>query len=147
MSNGEQRYYSYNVIKRIIREGFYINKANSELIKYFDTKIKMQKEISYQHLDTLYKFNSNFDYTSRISKLKRQKSNAKRSNTDAKNTFINSDNKEVSEYNTNLITLLNTMFPGNNKDILITCVRDDQEYGKVRGALDTLKLVEDLKST
>lgn len=134
--------YKYNTINRIISEGFYINKANAELINYFDKKLKMQKDKSYQNIETPYKFSENFDYSINISK-----SNTSKSNTETKNTFINMDGYKVNEYNTNLITLLTSMFPGKNKDILITCVRDDKEYGKVKGALDTLKLVEDLKST
>ncbi len=135
--NKEIYIYNYNTINRIISEGFYINKANAELINYFDKKLKMQQDKSYQYVETPYKFNENFDYNS--------KTNTK--NTETKNTFITQDGMKVNEYNTNLITLLTSMFPGKNKDILITCVRDDKEYGKVKGALDTLKLVEDLKST
>lgn len=141
-----EQYYSYNIIKRIIREGFYINKANSELIEYFDKKLKMQKQKSFISLDTSYKFDENFSYINRSKQMMNNLSN-NLSNAEIKNTFIDENGNKVNQYNTNLISLLTSMFPGNNKDILITCVRDDQEYGKVRGALDTLKLVEDLKST
>jgi hypothetical protein len=142
-----EQYYSYNVIKRIIREGFYINKANSELIEYFDKKIKMQNQKTFTSLNTSYKFDDNFSYSTRVNKSTVKSSNSQKSNAELKNTFVDENGQAVNQYNTKLVSLLTTMFPGNNKDILITCVRDDQEYGKVRGALDTLKLVEDLKST
>jgi Kinesin motor domain len=144
--NQDKYTYKYSMINRIISEGFYINKANAELISYFDKKIKMQKDMSYQSKDTPYKFYENFDYTTPVNKSKTNTNN-KQFNTETKNTFINMKGEGVNEYNTNLIPLLTSMFPGKNKDILITCVRDDKEYGKVKGALDTLKLVEDLKST
>lgn len=143
--------YSYNTIKRIIREGFYINKANSELIEYFDKKINLQKLLSDSFENTSYVFNGNFDYTTRTNKVKVscliEQTKSNKSKAELKNSYKDEKNNIVNKYNTSLLTLLTSMFPGNNKDVLITCVRDDQEYGKIKGALDTLKLVEDLKST
>jgi hypothetical protein len=44
-------------------------------------------------------------------------------------------------------TIVEEFTADNSKDIMFSCIRDDKELGKVLGAIDTLLLVQDLKST
>jgi hypothetical protein len=135
-------YHRYYVSSQIIKEGFYINLANAELINYFERKRNFDldgKTIS--KITSDYEFNNNFDFK----KYNKFNSTFKAvKNTNANNT--NTNNKDKIKYQTSLVPTLINEF-NNAKDIMFACIRNDKDLGKAMGAIDTLLLVQDLKST
>ena len=111
----------------IIKEGYYINQANAELIDYFTQKKEGNVE---QALQSANKGQYSFDDYFKLStydKFKRIKSNN-------------------GKYETNLVPSLIEMFTSNSKDIMFACLWGVGLH-RVKGAIDTLYLVKDIKST
>lgn len=130
--------YSYNTIARIIKEGYYINKANAELMDYFKKKLHMQDVNKIVTVNRGYDFDASFAFTS-YNKFARDFVPVVKSN-------ANSAQRDF-EYDTGLVDIIKEQFPGKNKDIIFACVRNDKDFGKILGAIDTLELIRDLKST
>jgi hypothetical protein len=130
--------YSYSTIARIIKEGYYINKANAELMDYFKKKLHMQDVNKIVTVNRGYNFDASFAFTS-YNKFARDFVPMVKSNT-------NSSQRDF-EYDTGLVDIIKQQFPGKNKDIIFACVRNDKDFGKILGAIDTLELIRDLKST
>jgi hypothetical protein len=131
-------FYKYDIISQIIKEGYYINKANAELIHYFGKKRKLE---NVKYLDkykigiaSRYNFNTQFSLQ-----------NYKKFSKDFQPI------KDLpKEFETNLVPIIYNEFNMNGinaKDIMFSCIRNDNELGKALGAIDTLLLVQDLKST
>jgi hypothetical protein len=137
-SNGKLVEYRYSTIARIIKEGYYINKANAELMDYFKKKLLMQDVNKIVTVNKGYDFDASFAFTS-YNKFARDFVPIVKSNT-------NSSQKDF-EYDTGLVDIIKEQFPGKNKDIVFACVRNDKDFGKILGAIDTLELIKDLKST
>jgi hypothetical protein len=129
--------YKYETIARIIKEGYYINKANAELMDYFYKKLNMQllSTITYNKKD--FTFDNNFAFTS-YDKFRKTFNSIQNPQQDATN---------IQNYDTKLVESITKTFPGKNKDIIFACVRNDKDFGKILGAIETLKLIKDLKST
>jgi hypothetical protein len=135
----ENVYYNYSTLSQIVREGFYINKANAELIHFFKRKRNFEDPI-FTNQDnihdtekTQYEFDGNFDFKT-YDKFAVQ--------------FPSNTSKEVTRYDTSLVkTIYNEFGDENIKHIMFACVRDDNEVDKIVGAISTLYLVQDLKST
>lgn len=130
--------YHYSSIARIIKEGYYINKANAELMDYFKKKLNMQDISKIVNVRKSYDFDESFSF-SKYNKFARDfvSVEAQKSNTSQKEF----------EYDTGLVEEIQKQFPGKNKDIIFACVRNDKDFGKILGAIDTLELIRDLKST
>jgi hypothetical protein len=190
-----QFYYPYDTIAQIIKEGYYINKANAELINFFEKKREFNVDDVYfvrpkasqggarkrsikgtktnltkyggtfnscngekcdscvsvpfenpdKHVNPeTYKFCGNFDF----------KSYQKFS---SKFNLASSGKKEDNNYyDTNLVPIIVKEFCTNDKgivnmlgtkDIMFCCIRNDRDVSKALGAIDTLALVQKLKST
>jgi hypothetical protein len=130
--NGEPEYASYNTIAQIIKEGYYINKANAELIHYFDMKRQYQKI----HAESVNKENKTYEFAPNFSFSKYEKFRS----------FFHPHTSTT--FDTKLVkTIVEEFTADNSKDIMFSCIRDDKELGKALGAIDTLLLVQDLKST
>jgi hypothetical protein len=140
MMNNNPVQYNYNTIARIIKEGYYINKANAELMDYFKKKIYMQDINNIVTVNKRYNFDASFSFAN-YDKFSKDFLPIMKSNTNA-----NSSNKDF-EYDTILVDIIRTQFPGKNKDIIFACVRNDKDFGKILGAIDTLELIRNLKST
>jgi hypothetical protein len=123
--------HSIPTIAAIIKEGYYINQANAELMHYFKTKkdgqLKPIQDIS--NLNKYY-FNDAFAF-GKYDKFKR----------------LAGTNPDDGSYNTLLVQTMRNIFTDNSKDIMFSCLRDDKDFSKAKGAIDTLYLVQDIKST
>lgn len=137
--NGKLVEYSYSTIARIIKEGYYINKANAELMDYFKKKLHMQDTDKLVQVIKAYDFNKSFAFIP-YNKFARDFVPVNG------NSNTNSTKKDF-EYDTGLVDIIKKQFPGKNKDIIFACVRNDKDFGKILGAIDTLELIRDLKST
>lgn len=121
----KQYLYGLDTIATIIQEGYFINQANAELIHYF--KQKQSGEILKPQKVTTNKYTFEDKFTlSKYNKFER-----------VNDTF----------YETDLVPTLYDMFGGDSLDIMFACLRDDKDIRKVKGAIDTLYLVRDIKST
>lgn len=130
--NGKPEYASYNTIAQIIKEGYYINKANAELIHYFNMKRQYQKI----HADSMTKQKRTYEFAPNFSFAKYEKFRS----------FFHP--YTATTFDTQLVkTIVEEFTADNSKDIMFSCIRDDKELGKALGAIDTLLLVQDLKST
>lgn len=130
--NDKPEYASYNTIAQIIKEGYYINKANAELIHYFNMKRQYQKI----HADSTNKQNKTYEFAPNFSFAKYEKFSS----------FFHPHTSTT--FDTQLVqTIIDEFTADNSKDIMFSCIRDDKELGKALGAIDTLLLVQDLKST
>jgi len=138
-SNQKPKKYRYSTIARIIKEGYYINKANAELMDYFKKKLHMQDVSRIVTVKKGYDFNKSFAFNS-YNKFARDFVPI------SGNSARNSAQKDF-EYDTGLVDIIKKQFPGKNKDIIFACVRNDKDFGKILGAIDTLELIRDLKST
>ena len=138
MINNKLVQYSYTTIARIIKEGYYINKANAELMDYFKKKIHMQDINKIVNVKKKYNFDASFSFTN-YNKFTKDFVPMIRSNTNSTQTDF--------EYDTGLVDIIKKQFPGKNKDIVFACVRNDKDFGKILGAIDTLELIKDLKSS
>lgn len=136
--NNQVVQYKYNTIGRIIKEGYYINKANAELMDYFKKKIHMHDINKIVTVKKSYNFDKSFSFKN-YNKFKK----------DFVPTTVTNTNRSQSdfEYDTGLVDIIKKQFPGKNKDIIFACVRNDRDFGKILGAIDTLELIRDLKST
>lgn len=200
--------YKYSSIARIIKEGYYINKANAELMDFFNRRLVLADTSSIRYEEKRYTFDENFSYlyydkfqsaftpssNTHIKNQKENRNSKKNVNNSLQmlpqaNLWMNMDDNnendelkhcqktvetlqeeiralkeqqkqcvndksvkpklktENSYYDTKLVDIINNLFEGENKHILFACVRNDKDLGKILGALDTLKLVENLKST
>ena len=166
VTENTNKVYPYNTIAQIIKEGYYINKANAELIDYFERKRNFEKNFESSSREikvktggkrirrqkggtdacdngccfkptlnvpspTSYPFKGNFDFKS-YNKFKM--------------SFMQMNGTTDKKYDTQLVKTLVKEFP-NSKDIMFACIRDDKNVGIALGAIDTLLLVQDLKST
>ena len=135
-----------NTIASIIREGYYINQANAELMEFFKAKkngdlVELLKEDNARtdNRKTQYEFESNFAL-SKYNKFK------KHTSADATKA-TNANNANNNQYETQLVPTLRRLFTDGSKDIMFACLRDDKSVAIAKGAIDTLKLVQDIKST
>lgn len=118
----------YSTIISIIKEGYYINQANAELINYLKAKVnnEIKEKVLKTNSDKTIDFEKNF-------------------------SFQNYDKfKSVNDsqtYVTGLVPLICDEFGIHTKDILISCVTNKHDINKAMGSIDTLLLVKDLKST
>lgn len=130
--------YKFPTIARIIQEGYYINKANAELVEYFARKSNFVPVHNIYQNNLKIIFKNAFE----LSNYDKFKYNLQEDN---KNTYIN--------FHTKLVPLLIESFGVETssgqmtQDIMFACIRNDKEIGKALGAIDTLLLVQDLKST
>lgn len=165
-----KHYYHYSELSQIVKEGYYINKANAELIHFFQRKRNYEepivkskdatlsmhqqtnsKEIRQQHdkahdcaqqpfsikqkekISNVYDYKGNFDFEHY------NKFSVK---------FPQDSKHDIQQYDTSLVqTLYNEFGDDNVKHIMFACVRDYKETDKIVGAISTLYLVQDLKST
>jgi hypothetical protein len=137
-SNDDDVFYRYETISQIIKEGYYINKANAELIHYFSKKRKLE---DVKYLDSykvkspsIYNFNTQFS-------LQKYRKFSK--------DFLPMSGS-ANEFETSLVPIIYKEFNMDGmkaKDIMFSCIRNDNELSKALGAIDTLLLVQDLKST
>jgi hypothetical protein len=119
--------YSHETITTIIQEGYFINQANAELIHYFEQKrIGKQTTPKKVKVANKYTFEEKFAL-SEYNKFKRV--------------------TESQHYETGLVPTIYEMFGGNSLDVMFACLLDENDVGKVKGAIDTLYLVRDIKST
>lgn len=177
LEDGTYIHYKYSNLLQIVKEGYYINKAIAELIHFFQTKRNYEdsnvsktdnsvyttqlpqppqppqitnvneethKECS-KFLSTiparnknilLYPFEGNFDF--------------KNYNKFSAKFHVNPEYKDVtiSKYDTSLVqTIYNEFGDDNVKHIMFACVRNLDQVDKIIGAISTLYLVQDLKST
>lgn len=142
MSNGNVIEYTYKTIARIIQEGYYINKANAELMDYFKKKLHMQDVSKIVTVKKGYNFDASFAFSS----YKKFSKDFVPIVTNSANANANISQKDF-QYDTGLVSIIKQQFPGKNKDIIFACVRNDKDFGKILGAIDTLELIRDLKST
>lgn len=137
----------YDDIRQLIKEGYYINKANVELMQYFKSKMKFNNA-AVKRREEKYGFCGNFDFpsydkfatsfTRGIAPVRPQTAKlVKRGGNGSTNDTY---------YDTQLVPTIKEMFPNNPKDIMFACIRNDKDVGKAMGAIDTLRLVQDLKS-
>ena len=163
--NLEASYLLYERIAQIIREGYYINKANAELMKFFTDKrnFVVHDDKDFDKKDYRYtfdgfnfkdydKFKSLFTPCNLSEKLKRKASNDKGLLDESLKRKLSGINcvdstLDVGHFDTNLVKTIVNMFGKNAKDIMFTCIRNDKDLGKALGAIDTLLLVKELKST
>lgn len=180
----KDKVYPFDTIAQIIKEGYYINKANAELINYFEHKRnfnisppdyfnrksnvkkggkRRQVGGTDQCIGTscdrclipridnpethmspqTYKFCNNFDIQ-HYNKFNHKFTNANPT-TDAQQDF----------YDTNLVPIIVNEFSKREgkydilgtKDLMFCCIQNDKQLAKALGAIDTLRLVQQLKST
>jgi hypothetical protein len=122
--------HSLPTIAAIIKEGYYINQANAELMHYFQTKKDGLLKPDHPNQETLYNFDDAFAF-GKYDKFKR----------------LAGTNPDDGSYNTQLVPTIRKIFTDNSKDIMFSCLRDDKDVSKAKGAIDTLYLVQDIKST
>lgn len=174
VSNDVKVNYHYSQLCQIVKEGYYINKANAELIHFFQRKRNYQDpviDVSRSVKDTTENIlqgnsqqNTLLQNTTKTACIKHS-SSIKQPNKDvtAYNYEGNFDFKnynkfavqfppkptdDVKHYDTSLVkTLLSEFGDDNVRHIMFACVRDDKETDKIVGAISTLYLVQDLKST
>ena len=188
---------SYNRIAQIIREGYYINKANAELMKFFNDKRNFtnHKDGDFEKLNYIYKF-TEFGFTKynkfnwfftpctvgkqnggsgkqdpKTSLFRTQQLNPKTTKnivsvrsaseipTLRNNILLPAKSSQntsttsctplvgVKGFDTKLVKGIVDLFGKDAKDIMFTCIRNDKDLGKALGAIDTLLLVKELKST
>lgn len=144
-NKGQQYKYKYSTLAQIIKEGFYINKANAELIDFFKRRRNFEDPIEslqnktnvnnpkkQSHVSPSIKFMGNFDFNSY----------------DKFSVQFPKGNGVVTKYDTSLVKTITNEFPGDEtKHIMFACVRDDKQLDKIIGAISTLYLIQDLKST
>lgn len=136
--NDDMVRYKFTTIARIIQEGYYINKANSELIEYF------RRKSNFAPVDGLSQTNLNVNFKDVFELSKYDKFQYK---------LQDDKNNKNANFNTKLVPTLLKSFGAYNssglmtQDIMFACIRNDREIGKAIGAIDTLLLVQDLKST
>jgi hypothetical protein len=127
---------SFSSISSILAEGFFINQANAELINMF----RQKKNGKFQQYST---HNSEqnvhlFDFAKTFSVTKYDK-------------FAKLQGKDELESTQNTLTelvpTLTGMFGTEAKDIMFACLKDEKEVTQAKGAIDTLYLVQDIKST
>ena len=191
---------SYNRISQIIREGYYINKANAELMKFFNDKRNFtnHKDGDFEKMNYVYKFNEfgftqynkfnwfftpctlgkhdggsgNQDPKTSLFRTQQFKPKTTKSIVSARsageiptirnnvslptNIPKSSPNTSttsctsligVKGFDTKLVKGIVDLFGKDAKDIMFTCIRNDKDLGKALGAIDTLLLVKELKST
>jgi hypothetical protein len=174
ISNEVKVNYHYSQLCQIVKEGYYINKANAELIHFFQRKRNYQEpviKISPSVKDTTENVlqgnslqNTQVQNTTKTT-CSKQSSSIKQNNKDIqaydyegnfdfKNynkfavQFPQTSTDTVRHYDTSLVkTLLSEFGDDNVRHIMFACVRDDKETDKIVGAISTLYLVQDLKST
>jgi hypothetical protein len=168
----EEITYTYSELLQIVKEGYYINKAIAELIHFFQTKKNYEEPIVHENDNNIYittqpsgVINAN---TEKQKKCKKMDStiHTKKQNVTAYpfegnfdfanyNKFsakfhVNPSNKDetISKYDTSLVqTIYNEFGDDNVKHIMFACVRNLDQVDKIIGAISTLYLVQDLKST
>jgi hypothetical protein len=123
-----------NTIITILKEGFFINQVNGELLDYFKRKKQGQLPQNVRKLDSnavQYRFQEQFHHTkyNKFAPLSPEEQN---------DTLL---------YHTSLIPTLIQLFGHDAKDIMFACVSDAQTENKIKGAIDTLYNVQDIKST
>ena len=121
-----QLQHTHDTIATIIKEGYFINQANAELIHYFNQKRNGKQSTPKKGETNKYTFEEKFAL-SKYNKFKRV--------------------TETQYFETWLVPTIHTMFGSNSLDIMFACLRDEKDAGKVKGAVDTLYLVRDIKST
>ncbi len=168
-------WYRYSDLLQIVKEGYYINKAIAELIHFFQRKRnyedsvidtedpriyvetqppsltnanRVEKKVCNKLPSTIpvnpkkkssimtYPFKGNFDFQSY------NKFTAK--------FHVDDSDKDntISQYDTSLVQTIYNEFPYDNvKHIMFACVRNLDQDDKIIGAISTLYLVQDLKST
>jgi hypothetical protein len=123
-----------------IKEGYYINKANAELMQYFKSKLNFTfptpDNVKPPRDANGYGF-KNFDlgeYDKFQATFTPQ--------------LCKATSKEICDatIDTKLVHTLVEMFGSNAKDIMFSCIRNDKNIGKALGAIDTLTLVRELKA-
>jgi hypothetical protein len=121
----------------IIKESYYINQANAELIDYLKAKMddKIKQNASKEKEQNPINFQSNFSFQSynKFNLISSEKTNTEKSSSKT--------------YKTGLVTLICDEFGIHTKDILISCITNNRDVNKAMGSIDTLLLVKDLKST
>jgi hypothetical protein len=127
---------SFSSISSILAEGFFINQANAELINLFRQKIdgKFQQYVTHNSEQNVHLFNfadkfsvKNYDKFAKI--------------------LGQGDSESSNRTLTELVPTLTEMFGTDAKDIMFACLKDENEVTQAKGAIDTLYLVQDIKST
>lgn len=129
-------------IASIIKEGYYINQANAELMDYFTTKkngnlVELPNNIRLNATSNDNKNQYDFEKTFSLSKYNKFKTYT------SADAFVPRNNI----YETQLVPTLRRLFTDGSKDIMFACLRDDKNIAIAKGAIDTLKLVQNIKST
>jgi hypothetical protein len=127
---------SFSSISSILAEGFFINQANAELINLFRQKKngKFQHYINHETADKI----STFEFDKTFS-IKQYDKFAK--------ILGEGELESTTVTLTKLVPTLTEMFGTDAKDIMFACLKDEKEVTQAKGAIDTLYLVQDIKST
>jgi hypothetical protein len=126
---------SFSSISSILAEGFFINQANAELINLFrqkkNGKFQRYKRATDDEVPT-FEFEKTFS-------IKQYDKFAK--------ILDEGELKSTDLTLTELVPTLTEMFGTDAKDIMFACLKDEKEVTQAKGAIDTLYLVQDIKST
>jgi hypothetical protein len=126
---------SFSSISSILAEGFFINQANAELINLFRQKKNGIFQKYFKHkIDKI----PTFDFNTKFS-VKQYDKFAK---------ILGENELESTNFTlTELVPTLTDMFGTDAKDIMFACLKDEKDVTQAKGAIDTLYLVQDIKST